>query len=155
MNNEIRDTQTNLYRRWIDMKGRCYNPNCNNYKHYGARGIIVCDEWLHNFKAFKEWAMNNGYRKELSLDRIDNNGNYEPMNCRWVSQTIQCINMRHKNTSGYVGICLHTDGKHWYGRVKFNKKCVYTGMSLNILDAVKMRNDYILANNLPNKLNEI
>lgn len=141
---------TNLYRRWRDMKSRCFNPNNCNYKHYGGRGITVCDEWL-DFNNFKVWALNHGYSKELSIDRIDNNGNYEPNNCRWVTHNIQCINMRHKNTSGYVGICKHSLDGAWYGRLKVNGKVVYTGRSKNIHEAAIMRNKYIIEHYLPNK----
>lgn len=67
---------TRIYKRWIDMKHRCYGVNDPDYKDYGGRGIVVCDEWLHNFNAFHEWAIRNGYSDDLSLDRIDVNGNY-------------------------------------------------------------------------------
>lgn len=151
------ESKTTLYRRYIDMKARCLNPQSCNYKYYGARGIKICTEWLgkDGFKNFKEWALKNGFKKSLSIDRIDNNGDYCPENCRWVTQSIQNMTMRHKNTSGYVGICRHSSADRWYGRVKVNGKCFYTGMSENITEAAKMRNEYILSHHLPNKLNEV
>lgn len=77
------------------MKQRCYNPKNCNYQRYGARGIGVCDEWNASFHAFEAWAYANGYKKGLSLDRYpDNNGNYEPSNCRWTTQKEQCRNKR-------------------------------------------------------------
>ena len=148
-------SHTDLYKRWIGIKSRCLNPNNCNYKYYGGRGIKVCDEWVNDFLAFEKWALENGYRKDFTIDRIDNNGDYKPNNCRWVSQSIQNMSMRHKNTSGYIGICKHSKANRWYGRVKVNGKCFYTGMSVDIKEAAKMRNEYILAHNLPNVLNAI
>lgn len=148
---------SNLYSRYRDMKQRCYNKSCRIYKHYGARGIKICDKWIgeDGFTNFYKWSIENGYDKNLSIDRIDNDGNYEPENCRWTTKSIQNMSMRHKNTSGYVGICKHSAANRWYGRVKVNGKAVYTGMSENILEAVKMRNDFIIKNNLDNQLNII
>ena len=87
-------SKTNLYSRWIDMKKRCYYINDKRHKNYGGRGIILCDEWKYNFLSFYKWAINNGFKKELSIDRINNDGNYEPSNCRWVTMKIQ-----QRNTS--------------------------------------------------------
>lgn len=75
------------------MKQRCYNPNTPNYYNYGGRGITICQEW-HNRDNFIEWALGNGYSNELSIDRINNNGNYEPGNCRWVDAKTQSSNRR-------------------------------------------------------------
>ena len=78
-----------LYSIWHNMKTRCYNPKAEKFKHYGGRGISVCEEWRTSFKAFYEWAIANGYRDNLTIDRIDMNGNYEPSNCRWVDMLVQ------------------------------------------------------------------
>lgn len=87
-------TNTRLFTTWQNIKNRCYN-NCNNeYKNYGGRGIAVCDEWLHDFMSFYNWSMVNGYNDNLTIDRIDNNGNYEPNNCRWVTMKQQQQNKR-------------------------------------------------------------
>lgn len=83
---------TLLYRRWQGMKDRCYNPANAFYHRYGKRGISVCPEWVHSFATFKEWAEQNGYKEELSLDRINNDGNYEPSNCRWATSKQQSRN---------------------------------------------------------------
>lgn len=83
-----------LYKVWQSMKRRCLNPNNKDYKYYGGTGITICDEWLNNYKAFREWAYNNGYdekapRMKCTLDRIDPYGDYEPNNCRWVDMYVQ------------------------------------------------------------------
>lgn len=84
---------------WYSMRSRCYNPNATSYENYGARGIRICDEWLNDFGEFEAWAMAAGYdpdapRGKCTIDRIDNDGNYEPSNCRWVSMSEQRRNER-------------------------------------------------------------
>lgn len=87
--------QSKLYRLWQGMKTRCYNENCHNYKDYGARGIRICDTWLNDFKAFHDWAIDNDYREGLQIDRIDNDRNYEPDNCHFVTSKINSNNRRN------------------------------------------------------------
>ena len=83
-----------------DMKQRCYNQHHKAYKHYGARGINICNEWLKDSNSFYNWSINNGASLELSIDRIDNNGNYEPSNCRWATNKEQSINKRNTRKIG-------------------------------------------------------
>lgn len=83
-----------LYRIYYGMMSRCNNKKYDAYQHYGARGICVCDEWAGHFYDFEKWALSNGYREDLTIDRIDNDGNYEPSNCRWVDMKVQSNN-RH------------------------------------------------------------
>lgn len=88
-----------LYITWNGMKARCYNQNSEKYPVYGARGIIVCDEWKDNFEAFYNWAIKNGWEEGLTIDRRDNDGIYEPNNCRFADDEIQSNN---KSTSVYI-----------------------------------------------------
>lgn len=95
---------TRLYECWISIKQRCQNPTSQAYKNYGGRGIKVCDEWLNDFTAFYNWAMNNGYSDELTIERIDVNGNYEPFNCMWTDMKAQARNRRNNIVLNYDGI---------------------------------------------------
>ena len=85
---------TELYSHWCSMKSRCHNKNHVHWDRYGGRGIKVCDEWDKSFAVFRDWAMANGYKDGLSIDRINNDGNYEPSNCRWANQKQQSRNTR-------------------------------------------------------------
>ena len=96
-----------LYKKWLNMRQRCNNPKSTYYKYYGGRGIRVCDEWSlrgKGYKNFYAWAIENGYKKGLTLDRIDVNGNYEPNNCRWVTMKEQSINKRNTYYVIYNGV---------------------------------------------------
>ena len=77
---------------YYNMNQRCYNPNAKGYKYYGGKGVIICEEWLRDKNTFYEWAVNNGYTDELSIDRIETEGNYEPSNCRWITMIEQQSN---------------------------------------------------------------
>jgi hypothetical protein len=98
-----------LYRIYIGMKTRCYNAKRKVYRHYGARGIVMCDEWLgrSGFAAFKVWALANGFSPNLTIDRIDVDGPYSPANCRWVPMSRQARNRRENVTVDYHGATKH------------------------------------------------
>lgn len=97
MNQEIKRIKHTL----SHMRDRCFNPRNKSYKNYGGRGITVCDEWLNDPNSFVDWALEHGYKPNLSIDRIDNDGDYEPNNCRWVTLS---ENNQNRRSSKYFAI---------------------------------------------------
>ena len=107
---------TRLYEIYNNMKTRCLNPNCPSYYNYGGRGIKICKEWLLDFGAFRSWALANGYRENLTIDRIDVNGNYEPNNCRWATAKVQANNTRSNHLETIDGVTKDlTEWAEFYG----------------------------------------
>lgn len=96
-------SRTRIYRIWQNMMDRCVNKSRHNYYLYGGNGISVCDEWKDDFVEFYNWSIENGYSDELSIDRIDSKGNYEPNNCRWVNDEIQANNKKSTIMIDYKG----------------------------------------------------
>ena len=123
INNTTHNLKTHrLYSIYNNMKSRCYNSKLKSYKNYGARGIKICDDWLTDFMNFYNWAIDNGYKEGLTLDRIDVNGNYEPSNCRWTTSKVQC-----NNTRSNVMITIGNDTKtlsNWCEVYNINYKTV-------------------------------
>lgn len=118
---------TRIYRIYYNMKSRCLNHKDDRYKDYGGRGISICKEWLdfNGFENFCEWSMNNGYLDNLTIDRINVNGNYEPSNCRWITNAEQSKNKRTCIYFTYFGVtknlkdwceCIGESYKKIYGR---------------------------------------
>ena len=109
---------TRLYGVWKGIKSRCYTKSNSGYKHYGARGIKMCDEWRDNYQAFHDWAFANGYDPDApygqcTIDRIDVNGDYEPSNCRWVDAATQIANRRpFKYQNGWTKAKENADAIH-------------------------------------------
>lgn len=130
------NTQFYLERKYADMVERCHKPTQARFADYGGRGILVCDEWLHDRQAFIDWSLKNGWRHGLSIDRIDNNGPYSPENCCWSTRLEQGSNRRDKATFPARGtrICcrckiekpfsdFHRDRTDSQGRVYVCKEC--------------------------------
>ena len=120
-------TDTRLYRIYKHMLCRCNNTNDNRYELYGARGIKVCDEW-NTFEKFAEWALQNGYRDDLTIDRINNDGNYEPSNCRWVDIVVQANNKSSNRVYEYNGESHNI--KQWADIVGMNYKKLWKRLTV-------------------------
>lgn len=143
-----------LYGTWRQMVQRCTNSKHKNYKNYGGRGIIVCEEWL-DIKKFIAWAESTHPNIEgYTLDRIDNDKGYNPDNCRWTDKTTQAINQRiqKNNTSKVLGVSWKSRDKRWVAQISHRGKKVWLGQFISIEDAIEARNSYILVNKLPNPL---
>lgn len=115
---------TRLYRIYNNMKNRCCNKKHRDFQYYGGRGVTVCDEWLDDFTTFYDWAMKNGYKDNLTLDRIDVNGDYEPSNCRWTTPKEQANNTRNN-------VCLTYNGEtktlhQWADTLGLKYACLYS-----------------------------
>ncbi|MFW3510195.1 hypothetical protein ACN9VK_10700 [Staphylococcus caprae] len=130
----FKDTHHKLYGRYDKMLYRCYNTNSDNYKYYGGRGIKVCKRWKTSFQNFLE-DMQPTYFEGAELDRIDNDGNYEPSNCRWVTHSYNMLNRKgFKNSTNYPGVRITPEGTY-LGRVQINKKEYRTKRFKNPKDA--------------------
>lgn len=126
-----------LYQIWQNMKERCYNKNRKSYKDYGERGIVICDSWL-DFSNFKEWSFNNGYKDDLTIDRINVNGIYEPSNCRWADRITQNNNTT-KNVFFEINGVTRTLAQHarYYGINYYTLHFRYNEMGLRNVDLIK------------------
>lgn len=146
-----------LYQKWLAIKKRCSLITAINYKDYGGRGIIVCDEWVHDPKAFINWCINNGWEDGLEIDRENNDGNYEPSNCRFIGHQANSINQRllkSSNTSGYRGVSLVKKFNTYRVQIVYNGELVYNeGGFQTAKSAAIARDKYIIENNLPHPLN--
>jgi hypothetical protein len=116
--------RSSLYKTWLNMKQRCSNPNADGAKRYFARGISVCAEWRADFVAFENWAISNGWEAGLQLDRIDNDGHYEPANCRWVNSQQNNCN-RHDSTR-ITAFGITQTASEW----ELDPRCVVTRKAL-------------------------
>ena len=113
-----------LYRRYYHIKERCYNPKAKSYHRYGGRGIRICDEWLNNYQAFEDWCIENGFEPNLAIDRIDNDGNYSPDNCRFV--TLKENNQKRCTTKWYTINGETKNLQQWCDHYGIKRGTVYT-----------------------------
>lgn len=118
--------KTRLYRIWRGMISRCYNKNADNHKNYGGRGIMVCDEW-NEFEPFYNWSIDSDYSDDLTLDRINVDGNYEPSNCRWADIKTQANNKTNSNIITYRGK-THTVAE-WSNILNINVETLHTRLN--------------------------
>lgn len=121
-------SNSKLYHVYYGVLYRCTKENSKAFKHYGGRGISICDEWKNSFESFNQWAITNGYEEGLTIERIDNNGNYEPTNCKWIPQSEQVNNRR---TNIYATINGETKTLKEWSRI--------SGISYTTLRSRKMR----------------
>ena len=145
------ESRTRLYNIWIGMKSRCCNPDNQRYHSYGGRGIGICDEWRDSFEKFRDWAYLNGYSEHYTIDRIDNNGDYEPQNCRWATDTAQVRNRNPYGEIPYDGIVRDSTG--YRAQITINGKKIYIAHSVGDIEyLVNKRNEYIIEHNLDFKI---
>lgn len=138
-----------LHNTYSSMKKRCYNQNNKSYKYYGAKGITVCEEWLHSFDSFYNWALSNGYEDNLSIDRIDSNKGYSPDNCRWVTMHDQQQNRTDKILITHDGFTLNI--KQWceklnlkYSQIMCRRQTLIKNNQPITYDNLFRNNDYTL-----------
>lgn len=154
------------------MRQRCYYDKHPQYYAYGGRGIKICSDWLLRYNPhrkkflqlvnrgivadFAKWALAHGYQDNLTIDRIDNDKGYSPDNCRFSNKQTQELNKgKFRNTSSqYRGVTWNKHHKSWKASLRLDKQAMFIGYFKDELDAAKAYNAYIVANNLPNKINE-
>lgn len=146
---------TRIYDIWRDMRHRCSCPGMKNYPYYGGRGISVCAEWDNSFEAFYEWAMESGYSDDLTIDRIDVNGNYEPSNCRWATKSTQTANRRNAGECEYIGVYKHSNSSCYVTEIKQNGELIFLYSSRSKNDCAFKRNEFITRHHLEYPLNTI
>ena len=135
------ESKTRLYSVWNGMIGRCQRPSNAGYHNYGARGIKVCRAWK-KFETFRDWAKENGYADNLTLDRKSNTKNYSPSNCRWATVTQQLLNKRWPpNVSGYLGV---SPMRHrWIATTSRANRQIYLGTFDDPFSAAWVRDEFV------------
>lgn len=130
-----------LYSVWAGIHQRCDNPHNTAYHNYGGRGIVMCSQWRESYPCFREWAYQNGYEEGLQIDRINNDGNYEPSNCRFVSPTTNAQNRRvqKSNTSGYSGVEYRAKQNDYRVTISVNNSHQHIGVYSSLEEAIEAR----------------
>jgi len=135
-----------------NIKARC-SGKYDNYSSYTRKGISVCPEWMNSSDAFVRWAKDNGWDKELTIDRIDNNGNYEPSNCRWITNKQNILESESsrvsRGASKYIGIWFRKDTEKWSAEIKIDSKKISLGSFDDELSAAAYRDMFIDINQIP------
>ncbi len=144
-----RGSTTSEYKTWLSMIQRCTNPKRDSYKHYGGRGIQVCQRWKNSYTNFLV-DMGKKPDKSMTLERVNNDLGYTPDNCIWANRSRQVANTRKKtnNTSGFVGVSFNKQKQKWVSYISVDKKTVYLGAYLKLSNALFARNNYVIANGL-------
>lgn len=139
-----------LYKIYHGMLNRCYLKSSDSYVNYGAKGVVVCIDWLNSYEAFRDWALDNGYTSELTIDRKNVTGNYEPGNCHWIPEAMQQRNKRplKGGSSAYVGVAHCKQTGKWVAMIKVCGKQKNLGRRDTDLEAAKLRDQYIVDNKL-------
>lgn len=146
-----------LYSVWNSMNRRCYEWTNKNYKYYGERGIKVCDEWVNDAGSFCNWALSNGWEEGLQLDRKDNDGDYTPDNCRFVTCAENNRNKRllqENNSTGYRGVQVNSGrGKPFKASAQHDGKLIHLGYFDNAMDGAIARDKYVIKHKLGTPIN--
>ena len=150
------DSDTRLYSIWNTMKRRCYDSSLMNAYDYKINKIQVCDEWMTDYQAFKDWSLSNGYTDELTIDRIDSLDDYKPSNCRWADRYVQACNTKRisrTNKSGYRGVSWSKQKNKWQTKITVRGKRIYLGTYKDKKEAGMAYDKYVVDNNLPHTTN--
>jgi hypothetical protein len=146
-----------IYHKWCDMIRRCTVSTSTYYYNYGGRGISVCERWINSFENFRD-DMLPTWGEGLTIDRINNDGNYEPSNCRWTTRNVQARNTRkiiRTNTSDFRGVSFHKATNKWHCSICISNKSKYLGLFSTPLEAAKAYDKYVIENNLEHTLNGV